>query len=42
MLGGGDRMVSHLPLAGGWTKGREFPSGPGRTFRELYAARKKS
>jgi len=41
MLGGGDRMVSHLPLAGGWTKGREFPSGPGRTFRELYAARKK-
>ena len=41
MLGGGDRMVSHLPLAGEWTKGREFPSGPGRTFRELYAARKK-
>jgi L-lactate dehydrogenase complex protein LldF len=41
MLGGGDRMVSHLPLAGGWTKGREFPSGPGRTFRELYATRKK-
>ncbi|MCU0803894.1 MAG: LutB/LldF family L-lactate oxidation iron-sulfur protein [Burkholderiales bacterium] len=41
MLGGGDRMVSHLPFAGGWTDGREFPSGPGRTFRELYAARKK-
>jgi L-lactate dehydrogenase complex protein LldF len=42
MLGGGDRMVSHLPFAGGWTKGREFPSGPGRTFRELYAARRKN
>ncbi len=37
MLGGGDRMASHLPFAGGWTKGREFPTGPGRTFRELYA-----
>jgi L-lactate dehydrogenase complex protein LldF len=41
-LGGGDRMVSHLPFGSGWTKGREFPSGPGRTFRELYAARKRS
>ena len=31
-----------LPLAGGWTKYRDFPVPEGRTFQELWAERKKS
>jgi len=41
MLGGGQRMITHLPLGKGWTLGREMPAPQGRTFRELYAARAK-
>ena len=31
-----------LPLAGAWTKYRDFPVPEGRTFQELWAARKKA
>jgi len=41
MLGGGQRMITHLPLGKGWTLGREMPAPQGRTFRELYAVRVK-
>jgi L-lactate dehydrogenase complex protein LldF len=30
-----------LPLAGGWTDYRDFPSPEGRTFHELWAERQK-
>jgi len=38
-LGGRDKLLHKLPLAGGWTDGRDFPAPAGRTFRELYAER---
>jgi L-lactate dehydrogenase complex protein LldF len=38
-MGGRDGMIRRLPLAGGWTEGRDFPAPAGRTFRELYASR---
>jgi L-lactate dehydrogenase complex protein LldF len=37
LLGGRDRLLHHLPGAGGWTDGRDFPAPMGKTFRELYA-----
>jgi L-lactate dehydrogenase complex protein LldF len=40
-MGGADRLVHRLPLAGGWTDGRDMPAPEGRTFRELYAQRGK-
>jgi L-lactate dehydrogenase complex protein LldF len=36
-LAGSSGRVRHLPLASGWTDGRDFPAPQGRTFRELYA-----
>jgi len=30
-----------LPLAGGWTKGRDMPAPEGASFHELWAARKR-
>ena len=34
--------LRHLPPGGGgWTEGRDFPAPKGKTFRELYADRKK-
>jgi len=34
-------VLRRLPPGGsGWTKGRDFPAPAGKTFRELYAARK--
>ena len=39
-LGGRDQMIRSLPLAGGWTGGRDLPAPQGKTFRELYARRK--
>ena len=41
LWGGKKRRISRLPLGGsGWTAGRDFPAPEGRTFRELYAARR--
>ncbi len=40
-LGGRDGMLHHLPGAGSaWTAERDFPAPAGKTFRELYAARR--
>jgi L-lactate dehydrogenase complex protein LldF len=39
-LGGSERLIHRLPFGGGWTEGRDMPAPPGRTFRELYAARR--
>jgi len=33
--------VSRLPLAGGWTAHRDLPAPQGRTFHELWAARRR-
>jgi L-lactate dehydrogenase complex protein LldF len=40
-LGGRERLLHKLPLAGGWTDGRDLPAPAGRTFRELYGKRKR-
>ena len=40
-LGGSQRLIHYLPFAGGWTKGRDLPAPQGKTFRELYAQRKR-
>jgi L-lactate dehydrogenase complex protein LldF len=37
--GGSEGMIHKLPLAGGWTDGRDLPAPTGRTFRELYRAK---
>jgi len=39
-MGGTRGAIRQLPLASGWTRGRDFPAPEGRTFRALYAARK--
>jgi len=36
-MGGRERLLHKLPLAGGWTKGRDMPAPEGHTFRDLYA-----
>ncbi len=38
-MGGRDGLIHRLPLAGGWTDGRDMPAPAGRTFRELYRER---
>jgi L-lactate dehydrogenase complex protein LldF len=38
---GGDR-IRVLGIAPAWTAGRDFPAPQGRTFRELYARRRRS
>ena len=38
-MGGSDRLLHKLPLAGAWTEGRDMPAPEGRTFRDLYAER---
>jgi len=39
-MGGRGRLIRQLPLARGWTDGRDMPAPVGRTFRELYAAQR--
>lgn len=41
-LAGGKASIPVLGTAPGWTAGRDFPAPEGRTFRELYAERRKS
>jgi len=40
LLGGRGKRIRHLPLASGWTDGRDFPAPEGRTFRDLYRERR--
>src|SRR5215831_15311902 len=40
MLSDGHGMIRRLPLGKGWTEERDMPAPAGRTFRELYAARR--
>lgn len=38
-MGGQQRRIRALPLAGGWTSQRDFPAPGGRTFIDLYRER---
>jgi len=38
---GGRGRASSLPLAGGWTAGRDFPAPEGRTFQSLWAEKQR-
>jgi L-lactate dehydrogenase complex protein LldF len=40
-LAGGGKSIAVLGAAPEWTAGRDFPAPQGRTFRELYATRKR-
>jgi L-lactate dehydrogenase complex protein LldF len=40
-LAGAKGRLSALPLAGGWTKHREFPAPQGKTFQQLWAEEQK-
>jgi L-lactate dehydrogenase complex protein LldF len=40
MLGRRKGRLSKLPLAGGWTDWRDMPAPEGKTFHQLYAARR--
>ena len=40
-VGGRRGLIHRLPLASGWTNGRDFPAPSGHTFRELYRSRQK-
>jgi L-lactate dehydrogenase complex protein LldF len=39
---GANGAIRRLPFAGGWTEGRDLPAPAGRTFRDLYAARRRT
>ena len=39
-MGGKQKLIHRLPGIDGWTDGRDMPAPAGKTFRELYAARK--
>ena len=38
-LGGSNKRIAALPLAGGWTKYRDLPAPEGQTFTQAWAAR---
>lgn len=40
-LGGKRGYFSWLPLAGGWTRHRDFAAPPGKTFQQLWAERQR-
>ena len=40
-VGGREGQLHALPLGAGWTDGRDFPAPQGRTFRDLYRAKRK-
>lgn len=40
VMGSSDRLIHILPFGSGWTKGRDMPAPQGKTFRELYQARR--
>jgi L-lactate dehydrogenase complex protein LldF len=42
LLGAKSGRFSRLPLAGGWTKHRDFPSPEGATFQQRWKARERS
>ncbi len=42
LLGGRTGRIRRLPLAGGWTAGRDFLAPQGRTFRDLYRKRRRA
>lgn len=42
LFGRAHGRYSWLPLASGWTKGRDFPAPQGRTFMSRYAAQRKA
>jgi len=39
-MGGREGLIHRLPVGAGWTADRDMPAPEGRTFRELYAARR--
>jgi L-lactate dehydrogenase complex protein LldF len=39
LLGGSNKRITALPLAGGWTKYRDLPAPEGQTFTQAWAAR---
>ena len=39
LLGGSNKRITALPLAGGWTKYRDLPAPEGQTFTKAWAAR---
>jgi L-lactate dehydrogenase complex protein LldF len=41
-LAGRGGTIRKLPFGGAWTQGRDMPAPAGRTFRELYAARRRA
>lgn len=41
-MGGARGRIGSLPLAGGWTDGRDFPAPSGRTFHEIYRERRRT
>ena len=41
LMGGREGLIHALPLARGWTGGRDLPAPQGKTFREMYARQKR-
>ena len=39
-MGGREKLIHRMPGADGWTKGRDMPAPAGKTFRELYKAKR--